>query len=462
MSATLRLLRIEARRSLGLWLLLAAPILIWFAFLQGLPRVAPLWFETSVMVRNLVTFAGPLLAGAAAWMAGRDRRRGIEDLLATTPRPAFARTLATWAGATAWGVLIYVAIGGGIMALSWLRATWGGPFVGPLLVGLVAIPTHAALGFALGRYFPSRFTAPLVTVALFFGQLFVGAQNAWYAFLSPMVSLNTSVWYGVRPDLTLQQVFFLLGLIGLLLASLPLRDQRNRAAGGASCLAAALVTVAGVAIIWHDAPPRGGQDLSRDERFRNRQVIPYQPVCRDAPMPVCVHPAYQPYLDETTAVINRLVAPVVGLPGVPTRAEQGYPAITGNTDATTLWFDIQPQAQYWEQLLTTSVLYPLTTQVVFMPADGNSRSGSVRNPCPSSNPGSCADAQQVIMRWLLRQTGLADDRYQVGPRFTDPAYDRITPTVERFAALDPAQQQKWLRAHFADLRAGKVRLEDLP
>ncbi len=41
MSATLRLLRIEARRSLGLWLLLAAPILIWFAFLQGLPRVAP-------------------------------------------------------------------------------------------------------------------------------------------------------------------------------------------------------------------------------------------------------------------------------------------------------------------------------------------------------------------------------------------------------------------------------------
>ena len=450
MSTTLRLLRIETRRSLGLWLLLAAPVLIWFAFLQGLPRVAPLWFETSVMVRNLVTFAGPALAGAAAWMAGRDRRRGIEDLLATTPRPAFARTLATWAGATAWGALIYVAIGGGIVALSWLRATWGGPFVGPLLVGLVAIPAHAALGFALGRHVPGRFTAPLVTVALFFGQLFVGAQNAWYAFLSPMVSLNTSVWYGVRPDLTLQQVFFLLGLIGLSLASLALRTQRERVTGSA-CLAAVLATAAGVAIIWHDAPQAGGQPLSLDERYRALQVIPYQPVCRDAPMPVCVHPAYQPYLDETTAVINRLVAPVLGLPGVPTRAEQGYPAITGNTDATVLWFALYPQSEYRNLAVTATVR--LTRDFGVGPEQASAN-------CPGAHPGSCNSARAAIGRWLLRQAGLPDEGALIS--ISEGDREPVTPAVERFAALDPAQQREWLRTHLADLRAGKVRLEDLP
>lgn len=450
MNATLRLLRIEMRRSLGFWLLLAAPVLIWFAFLQGLPRLAPLWFETSVLVRNLVTFAGPLLAGAAAWMAGRDRRRGIEDLLATTPRPAFARALATWAGTTAWGALIYIAIGGGIVTLSWLRATWGGPFVGPMFVGLVAIPAHAALGFAFGRHLPSRFTAPLVTVALFFGQVFVGEQHAWYAFLSPMVSLSTSVWYGVRPNLTLQQVLFLLGVIGLSLGSLALREQRNRVTGGV-CLIAALATVAGVAIIRHDAPTAGGQQLSLDARYRTLQSIPYQPVCRDAPVPVCVHPAYQPYLDETTGVINRLAAPVLGLPGVPTRAEQGYANITGNTDATVLWFALYPQAEY--RNLAVNVTLWLTR-------DPAVHSNQASTNCPGDNRGSCNFARVAIGRWLLRQAGLPDEGVLIA--FSEGYGDPTTPAVERFAALDPAQQREWLRAHFADLRAGKVRLEDLP
>ncbi len=203
-----RLLAIEWRRSVGLWF--APPLallVVVFARLQLLDSNALSWAWSSVQIRDGIILIGPALAGAAAWMAGREHRRGLDDLLATTPRPPWRRQLATWGALVLWGVLAYVAAGGYVAVVTWQRAVWGGPFWSPILIGLLALPTHAALGFAIGRALPARLVAPLVAVGLFFAQVVVGwsigwgpPRFDWLSFLSPVAFLDRSVWYGVRPD----------------------------------------------------------------------------------------------------------------------------------------------------------------------------------------------------------------------------------------------------------------------
>jgi len=258
-----RLLLIEVRRRVGLWALLALPLRAWLN--RQLPDVAPFWSETSVIIRNTAGLVGPLLGGAAAWMAGREARRGLGDLLATTARPQLARRLTTWAGVLARGGCAYLLSAAIIAGFSLSRATWGGPFLGPIPVGLVAVPVYAALGFALGRWFPGRFTAPFVTIALLVVPAMAAAAHGPYAFLSPVVRLNQSVWYGVRPDLTGLQLAFLLSLGGTALATaaLPTRNV-GRTMVLRSLVIGALV-VATVAL-WSAAPVRGGQELSADPR----------------------------------------------------------------------------------------------------------------------------------------------------------------------------------------------------
>jgi hypothetical protein len=438
-----RLLRIETRRGAGLWLLLALPLFFWLH--RELPQIAPFWFQTSLTVRDGVTIVGPLLAGVAAWLAGREARRGLGELLRTTPRPAFARRLVAYAGVALCGLAVYCLIGLAIVAFSWSRASWGGPIVGPMLVGLVAVPVYGALGFAVGRRLPSRFTPPLVVLALLFLQTFVGQQREWYAFLSPVVSINGAVWWGIQPDLAAQQSLFLLSVGGAALASLALMPPFRRPAvlGVVAC---ALLVVGSMALVWHDAPIRGGQELSTDPRYRSLPVIPYEPVCAAAPLPVCVHPAYRATLADNTATLNRLIAPILGLPGVPTRAEQGYPGLRADQTGETLWFSLYGQPEY----------LPLSSMQRLVRDPYAPREAATR--CPVSDPQSCTSAQAVIGRWLLRRVGIADERSS-GFSPNTPA---SSAAIDRFAALDATVQRDWLAAHFADMRAGRVPLEELP
>lgn len=443
-----RLLLIEARRSPGLWALLALPIWLWLN--RDLARAAPFWFETSLIARNAAGVIGPILGGMSAWIAGRESRRGLGDLLATTPHPHLARRLTTWGGAVAWGVLGYLVIGVLALGAGWSRATWGGPFLGPILVGLVALPVYAALGFAIGRRSPGRFAAPLVAIALLVLPITVGeARNRW-AFLSPLVSLGKSIWVGLQPDLTGLQLAFLLclGAAALLSLALPARKRWRTALG---CAALVALVAAPALAIGAVAPRRGGQELSTDPRYRALRFIPYTPVCAmAAPLPVCVHPAYHSSLDETTASLNRLVAPILGLPGAPTRAEQGYAAVQGRdvpAVATTLWFDLNAP----RNVALTASTYSLVRDPAISLA-------GIATACPGNDPNSCLQAQAVIGRWLLRQAGVNDARTMSSPQ----EEGRVALAVDRFAALDPAAQRAWLEAHFADLRAGRLTLEDLP
>ena len=441
-----RLLLIESRRSLGLWALLALPV--WFWLNRNLPQVAPFWFETSLIVRNTTGAIGPILGGAAAWMAGRESRRGLHDLLATTPQPQLLRRLTTMLGATVWGLLGYLLVGAVVLAFGWSRAAWGEPFFGPILVGLVALPVYAALGFAVGRRFTGRFTAPLVAIGLLVVPMIVGESRDSRAFLSPLVSLGGSAWYGIQPDLTVLQLAFLIcfGVAAIATLAFPARKRWQTALG---CLLLLALIAVPVAIVWTVAPARGGQELSTDPRYRALELIPYTPICAEGPLPVCVHPAYQGPLAESTATLNRLVAPILGLPGAPIRAEQGYAAVQGKDDlqGRTLWFALYQQGADAHQTIPAFAVFGAVHDL---------RTAMVDCPAPDGND--CLLAQVVIGRWLLRQAGVADARTLSSP----DQEGRVGPAVDRFAALDPATQRAWLEAHFADLRAGRVTLEELP
>lgn len=418
----------------------------WLLARNDLSMAVQLWTTNSVLVRDTVVFAGPLLAAAAVWMAGRERRHHLEDLLRTTPRPPESRRMTMLTATLAWGLLAYVAVGVSIIALTAMRATWGGLFVWPVLVGAVALLAYASVGYALGTYFPGRFTAPLVAIALFMGQVLVGevlpsvTNTEWVSYFSPIAPLNLSVWYGVQPAIGGQQTLFFSGLAlsGLALALLYARRSPYLYA----LLACGVVIVcAGAAGItrtpnWRRLEP--GESVSW-------KVIPYEPVCARGVPSICVHPAYKSLLSELAAYGARLAAPLEGLPGVPRAAEQSPPSLSGGggrtSDAIELYLGTYPWSSY-------NAAYQLAEGLVRGPGDGS---------------GEGNEASAAVEAWLVRQAGLevdCADNYDVpvDSHFPTPACR----AADRFGALTPAERRAWLETHYADLRAGRMGLEELP
>ncbi len=472
------LLRIEARRNIGLWLWpLLVGLALFLAYADGLAWRVTFWVQASVLVRDGLLIVGPALGGAAAWMGGRERRRKIGDLLATTPRPAWARWSVTWAATAFWGALAYVLAGAYVLALAVRHTEWGGPVAWPMLVGLVAVPAYGAVGYALGSLLPSRFTAPLVAIALLVLPVVVGwgsrsgtfgpatrlsALDALH-YLSPVATLDSSVWYGVRPNVGWPQALFLLGLTCLALGGLALRGERGRAAWSAFLTGGALVAVA-VAILLDASPPSA--TLLGVSRFSNvpspllaryDRLIPYTPVCAGAPVPVCVHPAYRSYLASEAPVINRLIAPLVGIPGAPVRAEQlphGQIGVIGRV----LTFLPDNGNNATDQYFFGNIAQALVGYDVVGPLP----------PCPGDPTlRACIDAQNAIGIWLVHQAGLRLDIVNAGgttlqPYFGGVDWDATSAAASRFAALGWERQRAWLRAHYITLRHGGVPLKDLP
>lgn len=445
---SIRLLTIESRRTIGTWLFPVLAVVagkLAYDLLQMYDVL--LWAASSRAVRDSVLSIGPCAAGAAAWAAGRESRRGLGDLLATTPRPELQRRLMAWAATVLWATLGYLAAGAFLIASSYLRAAWGTPTLWPMLTGLLAVLSHAALGYAFGYYLRSRFTAPLVAIGLFTVQMVVGDQVQWGRWLSPVAPLETTVWYGVRPYLGVAQALFLLGLAGLAWGLVALGSGSRRMATSL-LVCAALLTAAGV-----------GETLRRDRngsglpnhihsqsalaRTDHYQLIPYTPVCNSEGMSVCVHPAYQPVLPEVTALIDRMAGPLVGVPGGPTRAEQlpfgdRLPAQPG-----VLAFDFRYGVGFF-------TAYDLALQLT-------------RTWSPSARYEVGGEAQMALEIWLMQRAGYAPDCGDGTAAGNSVEYaQRPCDAARRFAALAPDAQGAWLTQHYADLRAGKLRLEDLP
>ena len=126
------------------------------------------WAAAMERLSTLGLVLGPLAGAAAAWVGGREHRRQLGELLASTPRSALTRRNTTWAALTA-GLLLGAAavtcllIAGIAPAVSY----FGGRWPASLVLALLGIVVCASLGFAAGHLIPGRFTAPAVGVLIY-------------------------------------------------------------------------------------------------------------------------------------------------------------------------------------------------------------------------------------------------------------------------------------------------------
>lgn len=158
-----RVLRIELRRSVARWLVLVPlPLAV-----LGVGEAGRGLNVIAYDQRQLVGLLSALVIGLAAWQGRRDRRSGMDELLATTPRPRAQRVLpavtalALAAVAGYWlvhaGLAAYVAAVGGHLSASSLPVT---------VVGTLFFLVAVVLGLVAGRWLPFLAIPPLALVYL--------------------------------------------------------------------------------------------------------------------------------------------------------------------------------------------------------------------------------------------------------------------------------------------------------
>lgn len=429
---TARLLRIELRRSVALWFVpVLAALVMWGTTSTMRPDGAPtLWARSSVQLGLMFVVAALIMCGVGAWSAGRDRRRQMLDLRATMPRLAALQDATLLAGTAAWGVVACLLGGAYVFLVAYREATWAGPAWPPIVVGLLTVVTSTAVGYLGGILIPSRLAAPLVAVVFSAVVLLIGTRSTAVAYLSPL-SMDPrgyspfDLFYRAPSIPAMQMCLWLAGVAGCAFALVVLLRQRTFWA--ACLLAGALLVATSGAVLVMQAfvhPPW-------ERIYPGQPLVAYEPMCIEQAIPVCVHPAYSDDFEEYAERLARLVEPLVGIPGGPTRAEQ-LPSRAGLRPDGTL--EIMPGDS-----IALRAAYDL-----------------VHDPATDLSP-----AQLVIAFWLL---GRADEPTTAAQAFFGAGQPDATvaAAVARFAALDPNTQRAWLSTHFQDLRAGRIDLEDLP
>ena len=493
-----RLLFLELRRSTMMWMVPLALLAFWLDTYRSSMALSPLWSSRTLILRQgaAVDDFAPFAVGAAAWVGGRDHRRGIREQVDITPLPRWAGRLAAWGATAGWAMGAYLACVGVLYGAIAREGAAGSPPWWPVVVGAVALVACSSLGFAAGVLVPSRFTAPLAAIATALILRQTLRSGGRYVLLSPVTSPayslappkpDAGVFFPYLPDLSYVHLLFLGGLAVTALGVLGVQAVCGRAglrrlaagvaaAGLASCgFAVALVGTArveanGVVVpALHDAA---------DDR-----PLAYTPVCGGSAITVCLHPVYRAYLPTLTAALDPLLREVAGLPGAPVRVVQvalsermsplADATVSGEPPVVRLALDIGYDGAMWvgpgpagsgssghcctSQQMWTSV--PRITAEVLPQVAGAVVDHLV---------GHADQAQQAVRQGLLKAAGVPPDTMAVFariegapdtlPRPGTPAYT----AGERFAALPAADRHAWLAAHLPALRDGRVTLEQLP
>lgn len=460
--ALLGLLRIEFRRSFCLWLFpFMVATLAWLVY-EELPAGVWLWTETVWSLQGSLILFGPLVGGLAVWVAGRERRRDTGDLLSTTTRPGILRDLAVWAATAVWCVLAYGVVAAVFLLLTLRNASWGSPEPGPLLISLLAVVAHTALGYAAGSYLPGRSVAPLFAISMYWIQgLAVFGPVSALRYLSPLGGdVASTVFYDESPDIFAPQAVWLIGLAATALAAVALKRRSSTGSLTAVVVAAAVAVVGAVAVLTIPVEPLDARGTP----------VPYEPACEEGEITVCVHPAYEVALPETVRVVRDLAGPLVGLPDAPTRAEQhgdAYPSRL-RPDGKLL-FDIRGAFNRsnlkggvsFRDYMESDIAFALVADPSgYIEEDFDTYDG---DRC-SKPGGPSGEAQRVVAGWLVFRTGGYDSTNSMA--FSETMSGRLCPrsgaSIRRLDALGRAERQAWLKDNYANLRAGKLTLEDLP
>jgi hypothetical protein len=470
-----RLLWLELRRNAMPWMFPLLAALFVFDPFRTAMSYPPLWdLRASVIVNKLLPDFVAFVAGVAAWMGSRDSRRHTTDLVTATPRPRWAAWLVTWVATACWAIVLYLCGVAVIYGVTATQATWGHPLWWPVFTGCAEIAVISALGFAAGKFFPGRFTAPLAAVAAFFLSL-EGFHNAVgrssvYALLSPTTSVpadGIGLFYHYLPDVAIVQLMFLLGLTAAVLGVLGLSPS----AGGGLRLrrAATVLTVVGVAaagtavgLVGTARGDTAGIDIPALHDAANDRLIAFTPLCGQAGgVPVCIHPGYRPYRHEVTAAFGPVMSEIAGLPGAPARiteigeATLGSPPgkISGTPPVLSFAMPSTPGS-----FAQTRARFADSLQILV-----------VNGFIPTGGPGVRPQALQAQL--AMQEALLAAAGFRLPAQPQQPQSDgwpgplpsaQAHAAAERFAALPAAIRHAWLAAHLAALRAGHITLAQLP
>lgn len=249
-----RMLRTELRRG-PFWVAALAVAWLGVVFTQTLTRV-PLNWATSVLagLETAVALVQGLALAAAVWWGSRERRRGMGELLGSTPRPRLQRALITWLPTAMWPALACAAAALAFGVLS-MRATSGPPLFDVLAAVIAAVVAYTALGFVLGWYMPGRFVAPVAGVAAYMATILLGNVGGPVGLLSAVPRLYNgspeyATWFDIRSWdrpvwwFALAVAVWFLGLTAALLTASMARRRWLAVAP------AALAAVATVPLVW--------------------------------------------------------------------------------------------------------------------------------------------------------------------------------------------------------------------
>jgi hypothetical protein len=517
-----RALRLEIKRSAAVWVLPVLAALFYFNAYRTAAGYPPTWTLRALVITssNLVFFS-VIAAGIAAWVATREGRRKTGDLLATTARAAWARQVTVLAATAFWMVLAYLA-GVAVIYLQTARqATWGGPPLWPVAVGVVGVAASCAVGFACGTLLPGRFTAPIVAVAVF-AAWFTGVNAAnsvnpndmndlsrlkgTSALLVPVLGrpsdVDLGVYYRVLSDVSIAQVMFMGGVLFVMVGLLALVPagrvpgvrELSFASGRQLTVVAAAVVACGVAASATAFSLAGtgryslttGWEIPALHDAADDQPVPYTLDCtgsvfKGGAFTVCIHPAFAPYLGAMSAALQPAAAEIAGLPGAPVRAEMtmgnALPAVAGSTavyDYSTeddgfgeesFWATpAMARAADWEQ----GVQQDFITWFVSGPAEQDSS-----GPTPADEAVAIALLAKIgtpvppgypQFSQPGTQSGGSSASNTPGASGTPPQASaaQITAAATRLESLPSAARRAWLAANIAGLRSGAVTLAQLP
>jgi hypothetical protein len=480
MVSVVRLTVLSIRHSPAVWV---APFMVAFTLLfyynDGLDWSMYLWPSMSNLIGQGVLFIGPGVSGVAAWATGRESRCGVEDLLSSTSRSAFYRLSAIWVGTMVWGLAAYGVLATALLALAHQNALWGGPTYWPMIAGVFAVPAFALFGCITGASIRDRMLPPFIAFTSFLAEVVVGlgfssgpAIMPQLAYLSPTRFTNASVWYGIRPDVGLPVILFTISLNVVGLGFLAKREGTQELAVGVLACGVLLATTS-IAILLASAPLSALSLKAETERSsgapgQDSGVIPYTSVCEGAPIRVCMHPAYRMYLYGEARTVDRLVRPLAGMIGAPTRAMQtpgGHGIIGGVLEFTLTNLPADDSFKPRRLWRDASFFGPVSFSLVC----ANDACASGAASCPGDSTGiSCRATQAAIRMWLVRQAGLPALDLPHGDRCTGDIclpsawWKRARTIAHRFAALPERRREVWLRSHFQALRAGHMPLRELP
>lgn len=364
------------------------------------------WAGLANYLRMSMLILCALMIAAGAWQAGRERRRDIDELLASTPRPGWQPLLAAWLAVALAGTAgVLVAFAGAAVLVVRVATYTGGGWWWTLAVGILALGAAAAFGVFVGRIVPLRVAAPIAGLAAYLGFAIAtywdGKTAAW---LSPVYG-GWAV-YGLVPGRIIALQAAWLAAVATLLLAAAARLRRTAILAGGLAIAVAIPIITGPAA--RPLPP---------------DPVAVELVCTTTGPQVCLSRINAFLIDDVATVVQPILAHLDGIPGAPRRAvdyaaQEGQPL---DHDDDTVWLSIDHQSTALGGLASSAQLRADFRQITL--------------PKCKDASGTRSTDQQIYLTdtlatgWMLDEAPIAD-----------------TP-LARLRALPAPQQRAWSAAY---------------